>query len=291
MELIMNGSIRDFNLDEFVSIREYDKYKSHIKNAFEYRCIMLEKQNSRNMEVVFIYGQGGTGKSSYAEELAKKRGYSFKRSASERDPLATYKGQDCFVLDDVRGNTFNFQDWMGILDNFQDRPGSSRFHDKHFTECKLLIITTTTSAEEFWKELSKERPNEDPHQFFRRVKTVIRMTGEEILCKRYNEAARVFGKEFFMENDTYSKFEIHSETEAEQIEKLAQTLGVDKSLLNHKVKVETPMEVMPVKREKPLTPNIRFMDDHDRTYVVADNVSDEIKTKMEKFASELLSYL
>ena len=244
IELIANGTVREFNIDEFVTAREYDKYRSHIKNALEYRSIILEKQNTRNMEVIYIYGKGGTGKSSFAETIAKERGFSFKRSASERDPLATYKGQDSFALDDVRGNTFEFQDWQGVLDNFQDRPGSSRFHDKHFTECKLLFITTTDSAEDFWKEMSAKSPNEDPHQFFRRIKTVIHMTGDEILCKRYDEETHRFGKEHIMENDTYSRFDVHSETAEEQKEKLAHSLGVDKSRLKQKIKVEKPEGVI-----------------------------------------------
>jgi len=255
LEMIRNGTIRDYNINDFVSIREYDKYKGHIRNAFEYRAIMLEQQNTRNMEVVYIYGKGGTGKSSYAESIAAARGFSFKRSASERDPLATYRGQDSFALDDVRGSTFVFQDWMGILDNFQDRPGSSRFHDKHFTECKLLFITTTDSIEDFWKELSQNRPWEDPHQFYRRVKTVLHMTGEEIFCKRYDEAEKRFGKEFSIDNDTYSKFSVHPETVLEQKERIANALGIDPSKLRETAeKIEGLGEPIPFAYVYPTIP-------------------------------------
>lgn len=238
IELIANGTIREYNINDFVTVKEYDKYKSHIKNALEYRSIILERQNTRNMEVIYIYGDGGTGKSTFAESIARERGYSFKRSASERDPLATYKGQDAFVLDDVRGDTFKFQDWMCILDNFQDRPGSSRFHDRHFTECQLLFITATDAIEDFWKELSASRPHEDPHQFYRRVKTVIHMTEAEIFCKRYDENTHTYGKEYFMENDTYRKYSMHIETDEEQKEKIAHSLGADKSKLKYKINVE-----------------------------------------------------
>lgn len=231
INLIANGTIREFNIDEFVSPIEYNQFKSSIKNALEYRTIILEKQNSRDMEVIYIYGDGGTGKSTYAEEIAKKRGYSFKRSASDRDPLGSYKGQDSFVLDDARGDSFSFKDWMGILDNHQDRAGGSRFHDKIFTECKVLFITATDPPEKFWKELSADRPHEDPHQFYRRVKTVIHMTDSKIFCRRYDEKSHKFGNEFFLENDVYSRFSIQPESEEEQKEKLAHSLGIDQSQL------------------------------------------------------------
>ena len=252
VELIASGTIREYNIDDFITVGEYDKYKSHIKNALEYRSIMLERQNTRNMEVIYIYGDGGTGKSTFAESIARERGYSFKRSASERDPLATYKGQDAFVLDDVRGDTFKFQDWMCILDNFQDRPGSSRFRDRYFTECRLLFITATDSIEDFWKELSANRPHEDPHQFYRRVKTVIHMTGKGIFCRRYDEYTHMFGKEYYMENDTYRKFDKHPETDNEQKEKLANSLGIDKSKLNKTITIEKPEGIIgkPIPLEK-----------------------------------------
>ena len=92
--------------------------------------------------------------------------------------------------------------------------------------------------------MSAKRPNEDPHQFFRRIKTVIHMTGDEILCKRYDEETHRFGKEHIMENDTYSRFDVHSETAEEQKEKLAHSLGVDKSRLKQKIKVEKPEGVI-----------------------------------------------
>lgn len=231
VNLIANGTIREYNIDEFITPTEYNQFKSSIKNALEYRAIMLEKQNSRDMEVIYIYGNGGTGKSTYAEEIAKRRGYSFKRSASDRDPLGSYKGQDSFVLDDARGDSFSFKDWLGILDNHQDRHGGSRFHDKIFTECKALFITSTDPPEKFWKELSADRPYEDPHQFYRRVKTVIHMTDSKIFCRRYDEKAHQFGNEFFLENDIYTKFNIQSESNEEQKEKLAHSLGIDQNQL------------------------------------------------------------
>lgn len=291
INLIATGVIREYNLNEFVSATEYDKYRSSIKHSQEYRTTILEQQNKRNMEVVYIYGNGGTGKSTYAEEIAKRRGYSFKRSASERDPLGSYRGQDAFVLDDVRPNTFNFQDWMGILDNHQDRAGGSRFHDKIFTECKVLFITTTDTPEEFWKELSADRPHEDPNQFYRRVKTVIHMTDEKIFCRRYDEKLKTYGQEFFLENDTYNRFELKSETEEEQKEKLASSLGIDKLLFNKEIEVEQLKGLKPIETvQNSPSPSVRIIDDGsaDRFYLVAEHTTDEVKNKIKEFANHLL---
>lgn len=288
IELIASGTIREYNINDFITVGEYDKYKTHIKNAFEYRSTILEQQNTRAMEVIYIYGSGGTGKSTYAETIAKNRGLSYKRSASERDPLGSYKGQDAFVLDDVRGDTFKFQDWMAILDNFQDRAGSSRFRDRHFTECKVLFLTSTVPPDAFWKELSKERKTEDPHQFYRRVKTVIHMTEAKILCKRYDEATHSFGTEQVLANNTFSRFSISPEDETAQKEKLANSLGVDKSLFNRHIEVEELDGVLPTKTTQ--TPQVKLLDDSgaNRFYLVAEGVSDEVKAKIVGFANHLI---
>lgn len=282
---IATGAIRKYNIHEFVSVEEYDKYRSHINNAFDYRATMLEQQNTRNMEVIYIYGDGGLGKSTYAETIAKRKGMSYKRSASERDPLAPYKGQDCFILEDVRGDTFKFQDWLAILDNFQDRAGSSRFHDRSFTECKMLFLTTTMPPEKFWKELSKNRPSEDPHQFYRRIKTVIHMTSTEILCKRYNEATHEFGREHRLENETLNKFSVHEETEAEQKERLADSLGIDKSTFE--IATEQPKGIEPIPKDESRPPSLRLLDDGGRFYFIAENASTELKEQIKQFANSL----
>ena len=234
---IMDGKIREYNIHEFVDVETYDKYYQSIEHAFKLRRTELEQRNTRDMEVIYIYGYGGTGKSTYAETIAKKRGFSYKRSSSERDPLGSYKGQDCFILDDVRWDSFSLKDWLGILDNHQDRDGGSRYHDKNFTECKLMIITSTDPIEYFLSKLSTLN-KEDPHQLSRRIKTVVRMTMDKIYIKRYDEISHSFGKELHIKNDIFSKFGIKKETHEEQIEKLSHTLGIDKSLLESDSKEE-----------------------------------------------------
>lgn len=289
LRAIAEGTIREYNIQDFVTVEEYDKIRGRIRNAFEYRRTILEQQNTREMEVIYIYGDGGTGKSTYAEEIARRRGYSYKRSASERDPLGSYKGQDAFILDDVRGNTFNFQDWMGILDNHQDRAGGSRYYDKNFTECRLLMITVPDSPEKFFKELSEGRKDEDPHQFYRRIRTVIHMTRDKILCKRYDEVNKCYGREYELENNTFSKFSLHSENEDEQKEKLAQILGIDKSAFDAKIEVEVPEGLEPLTPEQLARrrPPIRLLDDEPRFYLIVDNADPKIKEEITAFANTL----
>lgn len=237
IQSIMDGKIREYNIHEFLDAATYDKFYQSIKHAFELRRTGLEQRNTRDMEVVYIYGDGGTGKSTFAETIAKNRGFSYKRSASERDPLGSYKGQDCFILDDVRWDSFSLKDWLGILDNHQDRDGGSRYHDKNFTECKLMIITSNQPIENFLYKLSALH-KEDPHQLSRRIKTVVRMTMDKIYIKRYDEISHSFGKEFHIKNDICSKFSIKMETHEDQIEKLSHTLAIDKSLLESDSKEE-----------------------------------------------------
>ena len=76
---IVNGDIREYNYFNHITIEEYDKYKKSIDNAFKYRIDRI-KGVARQMECIFITGDSGTGKTTYAKILSEQKGYSVKIS-------------------------------------------------------------------------------------------------------------------------------------------------------------------------------------------------------------------
>ena len=88
--------------------------------------------------------------------------------------LDDYKGQDCVILDDLRANDINFSSLLKLLDNHTQSMVRARYHNK-FLECKLMIITTSKSMEELFRELPGS-DNEDITQLRRRCKLYIKMT-------------------------------------------------------------------------------------------------------------------
>ena len=170
-ELIIDGVIREFNYTQYITPFEFQLYKSQIEKAYEFRRDMLYNGN-RDLEVIFITGNSGLGKTVLAKTIASQKGYSYFVSGSDNDPLDGYKGQDCLILDDIRGSSMKFSNFIKMIDNNTDSKVQSRFHNKSLTECKLVIITSIHNMEEFYKNIFSEQ-DEPLVQFRRRCKTLI----------------------------------------------------------------------------------------------------------------------
>lgn len=151
---IVSGEIREYNYYTYISIEEYDKYKKSIDNAFRYRLDSI-KGVERQMECIFITGDSGTGKTSYAKQIAKDRGFSIFISSGSNDPLDDYKGQDCIILDDLRPSCMGLSDLLKMLDNHTASTVKSRYKNK-VLECRLIIITTTLSLDNFFGNVFSE---------------------------------------------------------------------------------------------------------------------------------------
>ena len=172
-DLIIGGVIREYNYTDYITIQEYDRFRKSIDNAFKYRLDKIKGEN-RDMEVIYIFGDSSCGKTTYAKELAAQNEYSCYVSSGGEDMLDDYKGQDCVILDDLRANDINFSSLLKLLDNHTQSMVRARYHNK-FLECKLMIITTSKSMEELFRELPGS-DNEDITQLRRRCKLYIKMT-------------------------------------------------------------------------------------------------------------------
>lgn len=170
-DLIKDGKLREFNYYEFMTIFEYQKYKADIQKAFEYHRDSIYDGN-RQLEVIYICGGSGTGKTTLAKHIAEQHGYSFYISGSDNDILDGYKGQDCLILDDLRGSSLKFSDFIKMIDNNTDSKVKSRYYNKSLTECKLIIITCIHNMEGFYSNLFTEQ-DEPLLQFKRRCKTFL----------------------------------------------------------------------------------------------------------------------
>lgn len=172
-ELITAGIIREYNYTDYISPQEYDKFKKTIDNAFSYRKDKLEG-SERNMKVIYLYGEAGSGKTTWAKEMAQQNDYSYYISSGSNDLLDNYKGQDCLILDDIRPNYIDISDLLKLLDNHTNSTVRSRYKNK-MLECKLVIITTSISMEVFFRNLIGDS-RESLQQLRRRCEMYIKMT-------------------------------------------------------------------------------------------------------------------
>ena len=133
------------------------------------QCLMLKPD--RDIDVMFVTGAPGAGKTYYAKKLCETLKYDFCVSSSSNDPCQDYMGQNALILDDLRDKTFErFEDLLKFLDNNTASSVRSRFANKVFNG-KLIIITSTVPLDQWYVE--KYGTLDDRQQLFRRIGTYV----------------------------------------------------------------------------------------------------------------------
>ena len=181
---IADGSIKEYNIFEHCTVVEYAEWQSKIKNAFEYRAKMLMSKGDRNMKCIYIQGDSGTGKTSYAKQICEDKEFSYFVSSGSNDVLDGYGGQDAIILDDLRPTCMNLSDLLKMLDNNTGSTVKSRYKNK-VLECRLIVITTTLDIDTFFKNVFQEQP-ETAKQLRRRCEILNKMTRETLSVYVYD---------------------------------------------------------------------------------------------------------
>lgn len=163
----------------FRELSEFDYAKDgtrYLRDAYSIYSRNISPE--RELEVIFIHGDTGTGKTTLAKLLAKAECKDFYISASGSDPLGDYMGEKVLILDDVREETFGFTEWLKLLDNNTNSAIRSRYSNKVFTGDTIYI--TSSSNPMLWFVGVRENTK----QFYRRITQYIRLTDEKVI--QYN---------------------------------------------------------------------------------------------------------
>lgn len=177
---IANGEIREYNRFDFIDPVTLARNRALFANAFRDRSEKIMSDYSRKIEVIFIYGDSGSGKTTYAKMLAKAYGNgSVYVSSSSNDTMQDYKGQDVLILDDLRDDAFSFADFLKVIDNHTATSIKSRFFNKTFLG-KAIIVTSCVPYHDWYKD-SKE----DRNQFYRRISAYMVMDKKEVSAYKF----------------------------------------------------------------------------------------------------------
>jgi hypothetical protein len=154
-----------------LSIVEKTKAFTQLKKLWEVECQCLTLNTDRNMEVIFITGKAGSGKTTYAKRMLDKLGLDYCISSSSNDPFQDYLGQKAIILDDLRDKSFELEDLLKILDNNTKSSVKSRFNNKVFNG-EMIIITSSVPINYWYKEY-QYNGSEDLNQLYRRINQYI----------------------------------------------------------------------------------------------------------------------
>ena len=174
-------------------------------------------------------GDSGTGKTSYAKEIAYNNHYSYYVSSGSNDVLDDYKGEDCIILDDLRPSCLGLSDLLKMLDNNTASTVKSRYKNK-VLECKMIIITTVLDIDTFFSNVFKE-DKETVIQLKRRCTTLVTMTEKNISVEFWLQKSRCYGKKYVIPNTVLAQYKVHDLTDDEAIEQMQNILGVTDEVL------------------------------------------------------------
>ena len=169
-------------------IGEKSKMYTQLKKLWELECQCLTLTTDRNIQVIFITGKGGTGKTFYAKKLCERLQYDYCVSSSSNDPFQDYLGQKAMIFDDMRDKSFDFEDLLKILDNHTGSSVKSRFNNKVFNG-NLIIITSSVPLLYWYSKLKSGI--DSLVQLYRRINCYIEITKE--LIKVYDEGVDEHG--------------------------------------------------------------------------------------------------
>lgn len=199
-EEVQNGTLRGYNFHEKYNLTERLRFRGYLdKVVLEVTKAKVYANEERNLEVIYIHGTSGSGKTSYAKEIAKRRNFYYAISAEDRDPLESYDGQPCLILDEARPTSMKLANFLKLVDNNTESKGGARYHGKVLLECKLIIITSILGIDEFFEKL-QENDRETAIQIKRRCKTKLKMDIATIYIERWDDLTRRYIDVGNMEN-------------------------------------------------------------------------------------------
>lgn len=194
LESIATGEVREYNLTEHVTVIEYVRNRRAIDSAFKWRKneVMAHLEELVAVkDIIWIYGETGTGKTTLAKQLAKAGKLYYALTSTGRNMFDEYRDEPCLIIDDLRPDDMRFSDLLGILDPYNFKAAQARYANKAL-QAQMVIVTTTYSPERFCKEANgDELTAEDERQLYRRINSVYEVRNKELLEYEYNDECTV----------------------------------------------------------------------------------------------------
>lgn len=193
LHMVDAGSLTRYNYSSILSTVEWVKYERTLNKAWQIndqRNKDLIKAQGLDLQVIYITGVSSSGKTSFAKEICKQRGFDYCISSSVNDPLQDYNGEPAFIFDEARSSYFRFSDLLKLLDHHTRSSSNSRYYNK-FLFCRLIVITSILDLESFYKTIHED--NDEPvFQLHRRIDIYIKMSLDSIKLFTYDEKLKTY---------------------------------------------------------------------------------------------------
>lgn len=199
LDCLYAGAMTREDVEARLSGSQYGRVKRQIDDICAKRLQSLSdkwraemRRDKKQVEVIWIYGPAGAGKTRWAKEQAERRYHDYFVTGSSRDPFARYQGQPCAIYDEARPNDIQFSDLLKILDPFSvDTSAPSRYYDKPLA-VSTYYITTPYSPTEFYNEIFTRATTDSFEQLLRRLTIVVQINDTTIQAMQYDPQRMTF---------------------------------------------------------------------------------------------------
>ena len=120
IQKILTGEIKEYDKTTEIDNVLLVKYAREIREAFNIRQERQLLETDRDTQVIFITGDAGAGKTTFAKKIATEKGLPYYISSSSNDVLDGYAQQPCIILDDLRPSSLGLSDLLKLLDNWNN---------------------------------------------------------------------------------------------------------------------------------------------------------------------------
>jgi len=204
LQQIFEGEIREWNQFELIPSEIWVKNKIAFDNAFIYYKQKIFMTKNRKVNVIYIFGETSTGKTTFVKDYCQKLGKSICVSSSSNDPLQDYKGEDVLLLDDLKKNAFSYQDMLKVLDNHTKSSAISRYVNKIFMGDTIFITSISKLYDWYFDESAESKK-----QLYRRIKELYKFDKDKITRFLYSEKFHRYEEIEHTDNYIKAKFEIN----------------------------------------------------------------------------------
>ena len=158
-----------------------EKPTAHNKldNLYKLHCKLLTLNPNRDIDVMFVWGQPGVGKTYFSKLYAERQKYDVSVSSASNDVWQDYLGQRCMILDDFRDSTLStnidesFTDLLKMIDPYTNSTLKGRYNNKVFAG--ELIIITSSVALRYWFPEYRMYKRENLFQLYRRFSYYVKV--------------------------------------------------------------------------------------------------------------------